>query len=269
MSYHNDNPRPIEHWRQFFFGGREFLRDVVTCGGCGYSFLNAVEPDAAAFYKQQDTEEAVRLRPFRQRYFAEIRRWIALPESANPGVAPRVLDLGSGDGAWLDQWQGQAERSATELSPEHRTALQDRGIQLVDASNLQGQYDVVSLFDFLEHVEDPRSLLHSIGHVVAPQGTLVIGVPDMGKLIALLLGPRYYLVCPMHFSYFTRSALESLLTATFPGARATIRPSPPMNTDLRGLAKWIGLERFARSVPNATLSIGYRASLIAIVRFPG
>lgn len=260
----NAEATPITDWREFFFGSRRFIRDLHECGGCGFTFINDIEPNYVRHYQAQESYEPARLSTFRKRYFASVKAH--LNASVSLTEKPTLLDIGCAEGTWLSLWPG-CRRVGAEYSAVHRAKISADGAEAVDPDELDGvgRFSVVSLFDVLEHLEDPRASLLKIKEHVAEGGCLILGVPDMGKVAARLLKSRYYLVCPMHFSYFTAKNLRALLENVFPGRSVQIASSPSMGTDLKGIVKWLPLGRVVPSWFNFSIPIGYSASLIAIV----
>jgi SAM-dependent methyltransferase len=69
------------------------------------------------------------------------------------------------------------------------------------APGLAGQYDVVSMFHYLEHSTDPRRELAAAREALRPGGQLLIEVPDPQSRYARLLG-RWWLpwLQPQHLN---------------------------------------------------------------------
>ncbi|MGW6982643.1 methyltransferase domain-containing protein [Streptomyces sp. NPDC054932] len=59
------------------------------------------------------------------------------------------------------------------------------------ASKLAGQYEVVSMYHYLEHTRDPLTELDAAAAVLAPGGFLTIELPDPESRMARLLGPAW------------------------------------------------------------------------------
>ena len=264
LTWHNRNARPVTTWRQFMFEGRSFIERVVACTDCGFSFLDPYT-DGSAFYAGAAVDEYLSLTAQRHRYFAEVRR-LAVERGLDLGGPARILDVGAGDGEWLRQWPATWRKCATEAHPRLVARLEQQGVEVRGAAEgHEGEFDLVSAFDFLEHVPDPRAWLMSIRGRIRPGGYLVVGVPDLGKWIARLLGTRYYLYCPMHYGYFNRSALGRLMADVF-GNTLCMEASPKMYPTLGSVIKWVSGGRATESVLRLPLPVGYSASLIALAR---
>jgi SAM-dependent methyltransferase len=74
-------------------------------------------------------------------------------------------------------------------------------------------YDVVTLWEVIEHLPDPGRVLRTIGDVLVPNGHIVLSTPDAGSLFARLAGRRWlgWRKVPEHLSFFDLPSLRRLL----------------------------------------------------------
>lgn len=123
--------------------------------------------------------------------FAAARRVVAhlgLPRTE----ALRVLDVGGGAGILRGQLE-EATRWTVDLTDVSRAALENaapgRGRTLYydvrqESPALVGRYDLVCLFDVIEHVERPRELLAASLRHLRPGGHLLVNVPALQWLFS-------------------------------------------------------------------------------------
>lgn len=164
----------------------------------------------------------------------------------------KVLDIGCGEGKFLALARSKGfevygidlDQRATELA---RTV---RGLQNVESGHwdtvLQRkgweQFDVVTLFDVLEHVASPISMVTTIFNLLKPGGSICISVPSLDRR------PRIFDVDvdtpPHHLTLWTERALQILLIRLGFKKIAIVR-RPLMVEDFLVHARW-GTRRLVR-----------------------
>lgn len=151
-----------------------------------------------------------------------------------PPSARRVLDVGGGEGHFLRALK-DARGCETHLSEYSRQACA-RAAAWVDhcwpgdfltqpfaglpglPEGATGAFDCVTLLDALEHTAEPQQWLARIRRLLAPSGSLVGSVPNVGhwSVLADLLEGRWD-YCPVgihcitHLRFFTQRTLTDLL----------------------------------------------------------
>jgi 2-polyprenyl-3-methyl-5-hydroxy-6-metoxy-1,4-benzoquinol methylase len=91
--------------------------------------------------------------------------------------------------------------------------VHNRVASIYDISHLFDEhFDVVTCWDTLEHLEKPLEALQQLFIVLKPGGYLFLSTPDMGSLLARLMG-RYwhYLNSVEHIALFTRNNIKRAL----------------------------------------------------------
>ena len=99
------------------------------------------------------------------------------------GARPRLLDVGTGMGALLEEANAldfDAEGVDVSLPLVERARARGLRVHLGTASSIapDGGFDVVTLLDVIEHVDDPRSVLTAIRRLLRPTGQLVVYTPN-------------------------------------------------------------------------------------------
>jgi SAM-dependent methyltransferase len=143
---------------------------------------------------------------FRDRHFRLLSR-IATP----PG---RLLDVGCGSGVFLSVareagWQVagiELDCSAASWAVEHY-GLDVKNGSVSSALDEDGQYDAITLFDYLEHSPSPGEDLDRLIAALAPGGVICIRVPNQGGLQSRWMGPAWVNCISNHLSYFTTRSL--------------------------------------------------------------
>jgi len=133
----------------------------------------------------------------------------------NKARARSVLEIGCGHGYFLEASlkHGFVEADGLEFSKEAVEVCQKKKLNvfcadvqsLFQKNFLNKIYDVVAGYSVLEHLENPVSFLRTIKSFLAPQGILVIRVPNTDSDE----GPRLCLVD--HLWHFTKNSLSKVL----------------------------------------------------------
>lgn len=107
-----------------------------------------------------------------------IKRQLSLPTTA------RILEVGCGTGHNLAMLTQHGTVEGVEMdTPARALASKRLGRPIIDAklpdleSVTRNQYDMVGLFDVLEHVDDDVAALKGIADCLAPNGKLLLTVP--------------------------------------------------------------------------------------------
>jgi 2-polyprenyl-3-methyl-5-hydroxy-6-metoxy-1,4-benzoquinol methylase len=190
---------------------------VVRCASCGLWMTSPRDDDAtlARTYAaledvDYDREDANRTRMARDHLRFVLRH--------HPGRG-RLLDVGCATGTFARlareagfevtglEASGWAVERAKQRCPEGEFV---RGrVEEVDLA--PGGFDVVTLWDTLEHLPAPCQALERLHGWLAPGGWLFVNVPNCESLSARLLGRRWVLLLREHLWYFSRGTLAALL----------------------------------------------------------
>lgn len=171
--------------------------DGVTCTSCGahYEVRNSILdllPEYTDDLRSRYADAYERLaRDDLHEAFEHDRRsrHEVLLEFIGDTRGKRVLDIGSSDGAYLQQLEAE-EKVALDLARPFLEAIPpDSGIARVcsDAELLPvrpGYFDVLIISDVVEHVLEPERLMERVKRVSRPDTRIIVHVPwkeDLGK----------------------------------------------------------------------------------------
>jgi len=202
--------------------------NLVRCGQCRVLYLNprptirevpGFYPTDYAAYAREALQDGPWLRR-RLRLYGLAKRCRAVARLAKGG---QLLDVGCATGDYLALMRDHGGWHTVGIEMDERAAALAReryGLQVysgsVDEVNLPpASFDVITLWDVLEHLPDPRSSLARIASWLRPNGWLVIRTPDASSLYARIWG-RYWagLDAPRHVVVFDRASLAHLLAET-------------------------------------------------------
>jgi 2-polyprenyl-3-methyl-5-hydroxy-6-metoxy-1,4-benzoquinol methylase len=215
-------------------GGRH---SVVACRACGLGRVDPWPDDPMAWYPpayQQHTTQTVTgrvvegaIRGLATRALPRPLRRVAtavVPDADMGGAlvpGARVLDVGAGNGTAVRALLA-AGVDAHGVEPEGRAVAAARaaGAETVVEGTLDsamvegGSWDLIRMYQTLEHMPDPVAALARARGMLAPGGRVVVGVPNFGALARRAFGPSWDgLELPRHLHHFTRRTLTRTLGA--------------------------------------------------------
>ena len=131
----------------------------------------------------------------------------------------RALDIGAGDGAFLDVLRRIGFRQVEGVEPSEgplRTASDEnhKAIQKGFFSEMDfdvGKYSLVTCFQTVEHVEDVRELTRRVLRLLKPGGLFLIVCHNFRALTARLLKQRSPIFDIEHLQLFSSASLHYLL----------------------------------------------------------
>jgi SAM-dependent methyltransferase len=185
----------VEH--RHLFRKRGF--ELVRCEGCGLAFIaNPPRADevaglysAAADYHGALLDPAdpgfAAMRRIARQHVTMLRRSVRAPRGL------RLLDVGCSSGLFLDEVRAEGfEVSGAELSADTAAFARSHfGLDVHpgdwrDAGHADGSFDVITLFDVIEHLPDPLGELRALRRLLKPGGLLLQSTPNIDGLFPRL-----------------------------------------------------------------------------------
>lgn len=130
----------------------------------------------------------------------------------------KLLDIGAATGFFMQLasergWESNGiEVSEYAVSVAHKKDLDIISGTLESANFNSAGFDVVTLWDVVEHLTDPVGSIRIVNNILKQEGIVVINTPDSTSFIAKFLGKRWHLlVPPEHLFYFNYKSLSELL----------------------------------------------------------
>lgn len=129
----------------------------------------------------------------------------------------RLLDVGCAAGFFLIEAQRHYQVQGVEFSDfSARFARERFGLDVFTGTLKQAQlpaaqFDLITLWDVIEHVPDPDVVLAEAARLLKPDGRLVLTTGDIGSRYARRQGGQWHLLAPpWHLYYFSRETLARL-----------------------------------------------------------
>jgi SAM-dependent methyltransferase len=131
----------------------------------------------------------------------------------------KLLEVGCATGEFIKTCRRRFGWEVTGIEPNRQLSdvLNREGYPVVssmleDAEIPSEQYDVVSLFNVLEHLWDSVYSLKRINRLLKPGGLVVVEIPDFDSPSRKRFGKYWFLYhLPRHLSHFTKKSLTSLM----------------------------------------------------------
>jgi 2-polyprenyl-3-methyl-5-hydroxy-6-metoxy-1,4-benzoquinol methylase len=201
---------------------------VVECRRCGLVYVTPrLPPERLHEMYQEEYWTSDRAREFgytayladADLYRRTYRRRLPVITRRRPAPG-RVLDVGCAAGFFLAVMREEGwETCGVELSERMvRYATTELGLPDVRHGDLlsvelsAGSFDVVTLWDVVEHLEDPAAHLAEARRVLRDDGLLVIETQNVASLFARLLGRRWqHYKHEEHLFHFDPKSIRQLL----------------------------------------------------------
>jgi 2-polyprenyl-3-methyl-5-hydroxy-6-metoxy-1,4-benzoquinol methylase len=186
---------------------------IWACAACGMLFQWPPRTQEELLRMYQDVEDPLYVAEKDNRYDTFRRVLRQLGETRGHSV----LDVGAYCGYFLDvAREAGALPEGLELSRWAARHARSLGFTIHEQTLGQradsgAQYDLVTLWDVVEHFADPRAELQAAFRLVRPGGRICLSTIDAGSLTARLMGARWPWLMDMHLFYFSRATLALLL----------------------------------------------------------
>lgn len=138
-----------------------------------------------------------------------------------PNLVERsLLDIGSGYGFLLGKTcnYGITHAVGVELSNAQRAysieKLKIQTFNTIDDLAADAQFDIVTAFEVIEHIPEPRDFIQRASRQLKTGGSLIIGTDNFASRVVNTLGGQFPKWIPHeHVSHFTAETLKKMLEA--------------------------------------------------------
>lgn len=198
--------------------------DIYECSDCGF-LLCPNMTNVLGYYEDMSDD---RYEETRQSRAIQERRLVKLARKYSS--SHNLLDVGAGSGILVEQ---AIEMGIDACGIEPSIALQARAQELgipvhlgvLPNEKVAGKFGIITLVDVLEHVPNPVEFLMEVNANLTDDGIAIVVIPDVGSVVARLLGPKWWHFRVAHIGYFNKKTLAlALRTAGFDLVRL-LRPT--------------------------------------------
>jgi len=195
--------------------GRHYT--IVQCQQCGLVYTDP-RPDGHDIVETyQAVEDLLYLEEREGRVLTFERHLKPLERLTGPPNGRPLLDVGCYAGVFVeiaaghgwDAWGVEPSRWAVEQAQARELHVVQGTLETADLP--EATFDVVTMWDVIEHVTDPLGTLQRAHQLLKPGGLLVVHTIDIDSLFAQLMGSRWPWLMEMHIYYFSRRTLRLML----------------------------------------------------------
>jgi 2-polyprenyl-3-methyl-5-hydroxy-6-metoxy-1,4-benzoquinol methylase len=197
---------------------------LIRCKDCGHTWADIDLPEdqlhrlyGRRYFHGQEYSDYTIERPQLEKNFA--RRMEVLTGFIDPSRHRRLFELGCAYGFFLNMVRHRFDTvEGVDISEDAvRFAKDDLGLPVVQGDLLRTNlgdrhYDVVCMWDVIEHLQRPDAHLEILSRHIGPGGLIALTTGDISSLNARLKRARWRLIHPpTHVHYFTRRSIARML----------------------------------------------------------
>ena len=187
----------------------------VRCRNCHFIYVNPIEKASKinGDYSKMGNNDAPIIRGSRLRAAKSQLRLISRHKSGRT-----LLDIGCGEGFFLfNATKAGYTAKGIEISQDAAEyAGREFGLD-VEAKPFEelqfpdNYFDIVTLWQVLEHVPYPLIILKEVYRILKPEGLLATSTPDIESILAKIFRRRWWNLRRLHINQFTTRTLADML----------------------------------------------------------
>ncbi|RLC64679.1 MAG: hypothetical protein DRI01_02965 [Chloroflexi bacterium] len=187
----------------------------VKCRNCNFIYVNPVGK-ASEINKAYSQRKSIDASIIRENRLRASKSQVELVRRYKNGTY--LLDIGCGEGFFLfNASRAGYITKGIELSQDAvEYARREFGLD-VEAKPFEelrfpeDHFDIITLWQVLEHVPYPRVILKEVHRILKPGGLLVASTPNIEGIPAKILGKRWWNIRQLHINQFTLKTLSTIL----------------------------------------------------------
>lgn len=196
--------------------------DYYRCQQCGLIFIYPIPTNSETIYLENYFTGAnkgfgyVNYDKDKEAMKNVFIAYLEIIERFHP-IKGSLLDIGAASGYFIDlacnrSWLARG----IEISAYAAKLARKKGLDVIHGT-IEGvefpdrSFDVITLWDVLEHLPAPEKDLWKLSRWLKPGGLLAINTPDSNSLCSKILGKNWYLfIPPEHIFHYNKSSLNLL-----------------------------------------------------------
>ncbi len=226
--------------------------NIVKCRKCGLVYMTPRDKDISSLYKDVDDQYYFSSRDDRIETFERDLRELEEVKEVGKRASKRIMDIGCSYGFFLDiaekyGWRAygcELSKNQFEFASKNRKNVFN--CELKECPVRNNYFDVITLYDVIEHVQNPSSTLKDCNDSLKKGGILVVCTPNVASLVARAMGRHWLQYARMHIYYFTPKTLDNMLRNN--GFRIVAVKKHPRILRLGNAIKWTSKYPFVYSL---------------------
>ena len=193
---------------------------IVKCTKCEMVFVNPIFDEEhylktyqAADYQQIVKELGEDSHDYRRERFGKER--VEIVERYVKKKPISYLDVGCSTGFVVEAGKDAGwDAVGIELNPSAVRFGKKRGLEIIEGDlshkDLKSRkFDVISLFDVLEHIVDPKKIIQDCMNMLNDDGIIFLYLPNWDSAIVGLLGEKAHIIWPTeHLNYWSPETIS-------------------------------------------------------------
>lgn len=253
---------------------------IVECNRCHLVYTNPRPSHSDLIKSYGAVEDSLYLQERAGRVLTFSRHLVPIEKITGPANGRKLLDVGCYTGIFLDI-ASQKGWEAWGVDPSQWAVVQarGRGLHVIEGTlasldGVDGSFDVVTMWDVIEHVADPCGEMRSAWRLLRPGGLLVTHTMDIDSLFARVMGARWPWLMEMHIYFFSKKTLGAMLekagfrvlriapqgryqTLEYLGTRITALFGPLIGRPIEWMIRLLGIGRCAVPINLGDLVTAY------------
>jgi len=185
---------------------------IVKCEQCGLIYTDPKDKNIEKIYKNIEDKDYLKSKEARiENSKRDLKNIMKLKKSG------KLLDIGCGPGLFLKVARDKGfDVCGIELSKWACDIARKEGLNVLNKSLKSAglerdSFDIVTMWDVIEHIEDPNGIIRDTNKILKKDGLLVLNTPNIGSFYAKLMGNKWWNLMRMHIYYFDKKTIRKLL----------------------------------------------------------
>lgn len=190
---------------------------IVKCNICGLVYVNPRIDSKQILSKYKAVEDPLYQAERAGRVLTFERHLIPLHKITGKPNGRRLLDVGCYTGVFVEI-AGKAGWDACGVDPSRWAVAEAKktGLNVIEGTLesvgfVEEQFDVITMWDVIEHLDDPCETLAQAHRLLKKNGIIVIHTMNIDSLISRILGKQWPWYMEMHLYYFSYRTLRKML----------------------------------------------------------